>query len=335
MEVRVQTHLHTEFSEKWTKDSLITMEVARQNKFFRGVVDAFVKMDHHTTKGTKEWKEAAEEFGVTVISGMEADCKEGHLGAIGVDEKIERKIYYKMPFATAYRTILRNGGIPVLVHPTSPQYGAGNKILKILKEIGSFDGLVEWHNSLLPFFDLNFVYAYKLANYLGAVKIVGADAHCPEMVGMDVTVVKARDRSEESIVKSLKEGSIVLYDNVCELSPHEMKNLILEKVRQSQGDIRKKIKYGWPLGKWYMHIANIPILKPVESALLEYGIENPASGLWDFMTNYLFYPAMNGKRWYYKHLRSRSLYKMLDAVPLANVSKLQFPSYPAQSQLRP
>jgi len=313
MEIRLQTHFHTIHSKRTIPtDSTISEEVARKYGFFKDVVDAFVKTDHHTTEGTEHWKKMGNKYGVTVISGIEIDCREGHLAGIGIDEGITTDIHKDMPVELACKIIKKYNGLPFIVHPFAPHYGLGPEILKGK----NIDGIVEIHNSLLQFPELD-TYAHKLAKRMDAVKVVGADAHCPEMVGLNITVVDADNKSEKSIIEALKERRIILYDNVGIFPAENIKKSVLEKVRLSQNELRGKIKYGWPADKKYMMLANSPFIKPLEYALLDYGVKNKESKLWDILT-ILFYVGLNFKKEYNIHIKDRKIYKMLDSIDLSS-----------------
>jgi predicted metal-dependent phosphoesterase TrpH len=314
MKLRVQSHLHTECSKRTVgTDSSISEKVARENNFFRDSVDAFVKADHDTTNGTARWKEIGDEYGVTVISGIEIECREGHLLGIGVDERIERETKKNMPAQSASRIIKKYNGFVVVAHPFDPlRYGMGPKILKGLDV--DCDA-VEVHNSIV-ILDRPNRYADALADWLGVKKTVGADAHGIETVGYDLIEVDADDRSEEAIMEAMREGRIeIKKETVRNPSLQLMKEGFLEKIRINQDSIREKLAYGWhSSGKHQraMKVLDNPLMKPVERALLEYGITHQDIRLWGAFTA-LVYVAMVTNDSIHQ-IKYRKLFEKLDAV---------------------
>ena len=282
MKLNVQLHLHTIESKTQNipAESVIHPKLAIDTAKKNGI-DVIAVTDHNTTRKISSVKDFAEKKGIIIIKGIEIDTDSGHLIGFGVDEEIEKKIKLGIDLLETADLIKDFGGEVYIPHPFDiRKKGVGPRV----KEV---DGIIEVFNSM-NIFGFENKYADIVADKLKKPKAVGADAHTLSMIPRCITVVDA-EPDEYSIIKNIKQGNVE-FKNCTYMTLREFKEWILTRISLSYDDIIKSIQNGWEPDEWYTILANSRLIKPLEKAVLEFGIRTKKSRLWDFVTysSYIF-----------------------------------------------
>jgi len=162
-------------------------------------LDALAVTDHDEINASLEAAEAAGEYGLIGIPGMEVTSAAGHVLALGVEELVPAGL----PFGETLDRIHDLGGIAVVPPPfQSSRHGVAAKIS--LDELATADA-IEVYNSRLLTGRANRK-AERFAVERGLPMTAGSDAHISEMVGQAVTEVDARERSVQGILDAIVEG---------------------------------------------------------------------------------------------------------------------------------
>jgi hypothetical protein len=276
MDLRFQLHLHTTES-KGTRvyvESLIepkqAIDIAKMNN-----IDGIAITDHDKTTAYDKVKNYAKEKNIILINGIEFDTSDGHIIGLNVDTGIEKKIRKGMSALEVCDIIKDSSGEVYIPHPFDiRRKGLGKKIKKV-------DGIIEVFNSL-DIFGFEDKYASYVASKLKRPIAAGADAHKPDMINLGITVVDS-EPDEFSVLKSIKKGN-VRFENCRHLTLKDMKELSLDRVISSYEYIKEEIKNGWEVDMKYMKIANCRFMKPIENFVLDLGVRNRHSRIWDFVT---------------------------------------------------
>jgi len=276
MNLRFQLHLHTTESvgTRVSVESLIkpkqALDIARMNN-----LDGIAITDHNKTTAYPKIKNYAKEKNIILINGIEVDTSDGHIIGLNVDTEIEKKFRKGMSALEVSDIIKSSGGTVYIPHPFDiRKKGIGRKI----KEV---DGIIEVFNSL-NIFCFEDKYASYVASKLNRPKAVGADAHSLNMINRGITVVNS-EPDELSVLNSIKKGN-VNFENCRYLTLNEMKKLSLDRIISSYEDIKEKINTGWEVDMMYMKLANTRFMKPLEKIVLDFGMRNRHSRIWDFVT---------------------------------------------------
>jgi len=276
MKLNVQLHLHTIESKR---QNVPTESVIRPKQAIdivkKNGIDAVAVTDHNTTRYVSRIEKYAEKKGIILIKGIEMDTDSGHLIGLGIDEEIEKKFKYGMDLLEAADLIKDFGGVVYIPHVFDiRKKGIGTRV----KEV---DGIIEVFNAM-NIFGFENKYADIVADKLKRPKAVGADAHTPAMIPYCINVVDA-EPDEYSILKNIIEGNVEFKD--CRyITLRELKEWVLKRISLSYVDIKDNIRNGWIPDDWYMILANNRFIKPLENAVLEFGIRTKNSKIWDFVT---------------------------------------------------
>ena len=276
MELKAQLHLHTTESRgtRVVTESLIqpkqVIDIAKKSR-----IDVIAITDHNNTRAYPKVKKYADEKGVLLINGVEISTADGHLIGLDVNVGIEEKLDESMTALEAGDVIKDFGGEVYIPHVFDiRKQGIGDKVKDV-------DGIIEVFNSL-DIYRFEDKYAEIVASKFNRPRAVGADAHVSWMIDRCLTVVDS-EPNVQSVLEAIKDGR-VRFENCRHMTLREMKELSLERVINSYEFIKNKIKDGWDVDKWYMTLANNPIIKPVEKTTLELGMRTKKSKIWDFVT---------------------------------------------------
>jgi predicted metal-dependent phosphoesterase TrpH len=187
MRLKIDLHVHTTGS----KDSFIEPEqlpVILKNKGLDGVAIT----NHDAPAGFSSSE-------VIIIPGIEVSTRQGHILALGVSGRVERK----RPVDETIRLIQSMGGVAVVPHPFDPVSPCVN-----LSKLNSRPDAVEVINSDALFFGLNTKYAMSAARRLGLPMVAGSDSHIPETVGDAYTLVDSSSNSINDILNAIRAGSV-------------------------------------------------------------------------------------------------------------------------------
>ncbi len=191
IQLKIDLHVHTTHSGD---SSTSVAEAIAWGK--RRNLDGIAITDHNNVEAVREIPRLG--LGFTVILGEEVDTQEGHLIALGIDEKIPRDL----PFSETLKLIREMGGLAIVPHPLdSLRGGVGVEIVRSF-----IPDAIEVANSHSLFFNSTRSRASRLAQDLNVACVGGSDAHLPQTIGDSYTVVSCRKRCQGSILESIREG---------------------------------------------------------------------------------------------------------------------------------
>lgn len=191
IQLKIDLHVHTMHSGDSSTSVAEAIEWGKRRN-----LDGIAITDHNTVEAAREIPRLGSGF--TVILGEEVDTQQGHLIALGIDERIPRDL----PFSEALKMIRERGGLAIVPHPLdSLRGGVGFEIIRSFIPDG-----IEVANSHSLFFNSAKSRASRLAQDLNVACVGGSDAHLPETIGDSYTVVSCRKRSQGSILMSIREG---------------------------------------------------------------------------------------------------------------------------------
>ncbi len=184
--MRFDLHLHSHYSED-AKPSPI--DIIRRGK--KEGLDGLAFLDHNTMDGYRKVKDESE---LSIIPAMEVTTEEGHVGALGLQEEVERDL--SVP-ETVDR-IRDQGGIAVAVHPYRFFSGIKEKVV-IENDWDAMEGLNgrSWARKNER--------AVRLAKKIGLPMIGGSDSHRLKTVGKAYTTVE-NVSSWPEVVEQIRKG---------------------------------------------------------------------------------------------------------------------------------
>lgn len=300
MEIRLQTHTHTIFSRRSRilYDSVIEpkeyVDILKANNL-HGVI-----ADHNSTEAYSQIRKYAEEQGVVLVNALEADTVDCHIIGIGVPVGIEKELNKRMSTLEVADKFRAHGAVIYAPHICS-MYGIGS----LVKDIP--DCVVEVINGNNS--NLGNYYSRLLAEKYNLPMAVGSDAHVPERIPYNITVIEA-EPDEDSIIKALKNGkqTIKRFENVKSMSLREKKDYVLEKICKSQDDMRMQIEHGWrEHDSRAMMVANTKFARLIEKGALNLCLRNRRSHFWNLLAcaSYGVYSLVEG--WYFYKTFSKEL----------------------------
>lgn len=300
--LRVQLHMHTTYSRgtRIKYDSIIRPKEAVDVLSRRGV-DVVAVTDHNTTRAYKKMKASAKGKALIVINGIEISTTDGHLIGLGISEDIDHRLESRKINAFEACDLIKDlGGEVYCPHPFDVQKnGLGAKILEI-------DGIVEVFNPM-NIFGFENELAKRVASKLGKPTAVGADAHSHGFLDTCLTCLDS-ESDENSILKTLRNGEAT-FENCRYMTLREMKEWALQRMQFSYSSIREKIACGWDADAWYMNLANNWVFRQLERIVLELGIRNPQSLVWDLVSYFSYsvaaLKARSAEKDYLRCLESR------------------------------
>lgn len=114
---------------------------------------------------------------------------------------------------------------------------------------------------------------------------VGADYHLTKMVGTNINILEAEGSDETSVLKALRNGNVIGFENLVTASLKDIKNWAVNRVRKSEDDmIMKTYNNGWTKDSSFSSIQGKPPLPILIRAAIRYAAKNPESRLWDVLT---------------------------------------------------
>lgn len=161
-------------------------------------LDGVAITDHNTIEAWEETKKLAKKYGILIIPGEEIDTLDGHLLALGIQERIEPD----MILEETLDKIHEQGGLAIAAHPFDIA-GCG---------LGSFarlaDGL-EAFNAMNIDRVINRK-AKRFARKYSLPVTAGSDAHTPDMLGYGRTEVRAED--VDAVLRQIRKGRTILHE---------------------------------------------------------------------------------------------------------------------------
>jgi predicted metal-dependent phosphoesterase TrpH len=189
--LKLDLHVHTTHSG----DSLTSVVEAIEWGKKRGL-DGIAITDHNSMGAFKDIPQVVHDF--LIIVGEEINTREGHLIALGIDEKIPSNL----PFSETLQLVRESGGLVIVPHPFDYlRGGVGPEIVRAF-----VPDAIEVVNSHSLLFSITKGLGTRLTRELNITSVGGSDSHLPETIGDSYTVVSCRKRSQDSILESIKEG---------------------------------------------------------------------------------------------------------------------------------
>lgn len=195
-EIKIDLHTHSEGSYDGKEPVELMVEHGEDID-----IDGFAVTDHDEIEESLKACEIAEDYDTIVLPGEEVSTSDGHLLAIGVEEKVEPS----KPFQETVDDIREKGGAAVVPHPFQKTRHGVSK--RKIKEVDA----VEAYNSWI-FTGLQNRRAKKFSDKKGFPKVAGSDAHTLGLIGKayaKIHIDKPRKEIEpEDVVEALRNGKV-------------------------------------------------------------------------------------------------------------------------------
>lgn len=221
-----ELHCHTHYShgKKVTTEGINSPEECIDFAAKKGL-NALAITDHDEIKGAikavKYAKAKHENF--LIIPGIEVSTQEGHVLALGIEEKIKRD----KTIEETIDEIKALGGITIAPHPFDiKNEGLKDKSKKCdaLEEFNAFN-----LDRISNFVSKSFAKKYDL------VTTAGSDAHCKEMIGTCVNKINA-ETEIDSVLKAIKNGEISVHKKKY-ISISLMQEWTIKRLKSSEEDV--------------------------------------------------------------------------------------------------
>lgn len=187
-------HTHSEASF----DGRDSVELILQQAEAVGL-DAIAITDHDEIWASREAVEAASEYDLVAIPGMEVSSAAGHVLSLGTETEISPNL----SFAETVSRIRDAGGLAVVPHPY--QETRSGVLKNVAEDALEIADAIEVYNSRLLTGRAN-RQARQFATERDLPMTAGSDAHVCEMVGQAVTEVDPDERSVEGILTEIRQG---------------------------------------------------------------------------------------------------------------------------------
>lgn len=155
-------------------------------------LDAVAVTDHDNLGASLDAVDAAEDYEVLALPGVEVTSEIGHVLALGVEEPIAPR----RPIEETVEAIREAGGVAVIPHPfQQARHGVG--------AVADCDGVETFNSRLIT--GRGNRQADAFADEQGLPKLAGSDAHTPAMVGRAYTEIDA-EPTRDAILDAIREG---------------------------------------------------------------------------------------------------------------------------------
>lgn len=187
-------------------------------------LDALAVTDHDEIDASLEAVESAGEYGLTGIPGTEVTSEAGHVLALGVRERIPKRL----SFNETIDRIRDAGGIAVAPHPfQKSRNGVGPNV--DVASLARVDAMEVYNSRLLT--GRGNRRARQFAEKHDLSMTAGSDAHIAEMVGQAVTLIDAKP-GVDSIISAIRDGRTEVGGK---RTPWRI------SIRQAAGGVRRRI----------------------------------------------------------------------------------------------
>lgn len=164
-------------------------------------LDGFAVTDHDEVKGALKASKIAENSDAIVIPGEEVSTSDGHLLAIGIEQKIEPG----NPFMETVQKIRELGGVAIAPHPfQKTRHGVSKSKIEDIDAVEAFNAWL--------FTGIQNGRARKFADKHGYPKVGGSDAHSLGIIGRayaEIDIDKPKEKiTSNDIVNALEEGKV-------------------------------------------------------------------------------------------------------------------------------
>lgn len=196
--IKIDLHTHSEASYDGKEPVDLMIEHVEDPDID---LDGFALTDHDEIKGALTAEKLAEDSKALVVPGVEVSTADGHLLAIGVDERPEKG----KAFMDTVQKIRELGGVAVVPHPfQKTRHGVSKRKIKDIDAVEAFNAWL--------FTGLQNRRARKFAEKNGYPKVAGSDAHSLGIIGRaytDIEIDKPRDEiTSDDVVEALKNGDV-------------------------------------------------------------------------------------------------------------------------------
>lgn len=195
-EIKIDLHTHSNGSYDGKEPVELMVEHVEDIQ-----LDGFALTDHDNIEKSLEANELSQDSKAIIIPGVEVSTGNGHLLAIGVEERPEEG----KPFMETVKEIRGLGGAAVVPHPfQKTRHGVSKKRIKDIDAVEAFNAWL--------FTGLQNRRARKFANKNSYPKVAGSDAHSLGMIGRAYTEIEIDKPREEitadDVVEALKNGDV-------------------------------------------------------------------------------------------------------------------------------
>ena len=185
--LKADLHIHSEASYDCDSSVEEILESAVEEN-----LDVVAVTDHDEVRGSREAVKSADEYDLTAVPGVEVSTADGHLLALGVEEKIPSD----EPVRETIEKVRARGGVAVIPHPFQRlRHGVG--------AVRDCDAVETYNSRLLTGIANRRARRFARANALP--ELGGSDAHIPEMVGQTYTEIEA-EPDVEAVLEAIREG---------------------------------------------------------------------------------------------------------------------------------
>jgi len=190
--LKADLHIHSEASYDCESSVDDILESAVEES-----LDVVAVTDHDEIRGSHEAVESAPDYGLTAVPGIEVSTADGHLLALGVEEKIQSN----EPVERTIEKVRECGGVAVIPHPFQRlRHGVG--------AVRDCDAVEVYNSRLLT--GIANRRARRFARTNDLPELGGSDAHIPEMVGQTYTEIDA-EPEVESVLDAIRKGHTEVY----------------------------------------------------------------------------------------------------------------------------
>jgi len=185
--LKADLHIHSEASYDCESSVEEILESAVEES-----LDVVAVTDHDEIRASHEAVESASEYDLTAIPGIEVSTADGHLLALGVEEKISAG----EPVERTIERVRESGGVAVIPHPFQRlRHGVG--------AVRDCDAVETYNSRLLTGMANRRARRFARANDLP--ELGGSDAHIPAMVGQTYTEIDA-ELDADAVLDAIREG---------------------------------------------------------------------------------------------------------------------------------
>ena len=210
MSTTLDLHSHSEASE----DSRAPLEAYLNWLKLRAAerpLDGIVLTEHRQFNTGADYRALEDKFGILVLKASEVETDYGHVLVFGVNGEMTKRFDFanvRIPAQELIDEVERMGGVAVPCHPGRPNVGLCEHYAKkpplenvIAVEVlngGSRKGEDERSK--------------ELVNQYGYRAIGGSDSHLVSLIGLCATRFEAEVRTEQDLVRELKQGAYAPVD---------------------------------------------------------------------------------------------------------------------------
>jgi predicted metal-dependent phosphoesterase TrpH len=195
-EIKIDLHTHSEGSYDGKEPVELMVQHGEDID-----IDGFAVTDHDEIEESLKAFEIAENYDTIVLPGEEVSTSDGHLLAIGVEEKIEPG----RPFQETVEDIRDKGGAAVVPHPfQKTRHGVSKRKIEDVDAVEAYNAWI--------FTGFQNHRARKFADNRGFPKVAGSDAHSLGLIGRayaKIHIDKPREEvGPDDIKEALRNGDV-------------------------------------------------------------------------------------------------------------------------------